>query len=236
MRLPLRKESARTGTLRLIEIEGLDLSACGGTHVGRTGCDRTGCAGLVGAIQGRAAHRIPLRRAARWDGFNGSATSQRHPSVSSRCCPPSYPLPSSGCRTTQRNRSGSSQRSRPTSRSTRRQRSRPARRSCLPVASSSRRSTATRCGSGPWRLRSPPTLESLQCWCPAPRQSSRSPRAPRISRCRATTSIGALVKEFGGRGGGKPDLAQCGGLQAAPEAVLASARARLMLTYVAAGL
>ena len=35
--LPLRRESARTGTLRLIEIEGLDLSACGGTHVGRTG-------------------------------------------------------------------------------------------------------------------------------------------------------------------------------------------------------
>ena len=35
--LPLRKEPARTGTLRLIEIEGVDLSACGGTHVGRTG-------------------------------------------------------------------------------------------------------------------------------------------------------------------------------------------------------
>jgi alanyl-tRNA synthetase len=35
--LPLRKESVRTGTLRLIEIEGFDLSACGGTHVARTG-------------------------------------------------------------------------------------------------------------------------------------------------------------------------------------------------------
>ncbi len=36
-RLPLRKESARAGTLRLIEIEHVDLSACGGTHVDRTG-------------------------------------------------------------------------------------------------------------------------------------------------------------------------------------------------------
>ncbi|HJR57995.1 MAG TPA: DHHA1 domain-containing protein [Vicinamibacterales bacterium] len=35
--LPLRKEPAREGTLRLIDVEGYDLSACGGTHVARTG-------------------------------------------------------------------------------------------------------------------------------------------------------------------------------------------------------
>jgi len=35
--LPLRKESKRAGTLRLVEIEQWDLSACGGTHVSRTG-------------------------------------------------------------------------------------------------------------------------------------------------------------------------------------------------------
>ena len=35
--LPLRKEPARGGELRLIEVEGYDLSACGGTHVARTG-------------------------------------------------------------------------------------------------------------------------------------------------------------------------------------------------------
>jgi alanyl-tRNA synthetase len=33
----LRKASERTGTLRLIEVADYDLSACGGTHVGRTG-------------------------------------------------------------------------------------------------------------------------------------------------------------------------------------------------------
>ncbi len=36
-RMPLRKESIRGGTLRLIEVEDFDLSACGGTHVARTG-------------------------------------------------------------------------------------------------------------------------------------------------------------------------------------------------------
>lgn len=35
--LPLRKESARQGELRLIEIEGFDLTPCGGTHAYRTG-------------------------------------------------------------------------------------------------------------------------------------------------------------------------------------------------------
>jgi len=35
--LPLRKEPARGGMLRLIDITDFDLSACGGTHVARTG-------------------------------------------------------------------------------------------------------------------------------------------------------------------------------------------------------
>jgi alanyl-tRNA synthetase len=35
--LGLRKETKREGTVRLIDIDGFDLSACGGTHVARTG-------------------------------------------------------------------------------------------------------------------------------------------------------------------------------------------------------
>src|SRR5262245_3612636 len=35
--MPLRKEPKRSGTLRLIDVDGFDLSACGGTHVSRTG-------------------------------------------------------------------------------------------------------------------------------------------------------------------------------------------------------
>ncbi len=36
-KLPLRKETGREGRLRLIDVEDFDLSACGGTHVRRTG-------------------------------------------------------------------------------------------------------------------------------------------------------------------------------------------------------
>ena len=36
-RLPLRKEPKRTGTLRIVDIADWDLSACGGTHVSSTG-------------------------------------------------------------------------------------------------------------------------------------------------------------------------------------------------------
>jgi alanyl-tRNA synthetase len=36
-RLPLRREPTREGILRLIEVPDFDLSACGGTHVSRTG-------------------------------------------------------------------------------------------------------------------------------------------------------------------------------------------------------
>src|SRR5216684_3032111 len=35
--LPLRKEPARAGELRLIEIDGFDLTPCGGTHARSTG-------------------------------------------------------------------------------------------------------------------------------------------------------------------------------------------------------
>lgn len=46
----LRKASERTGTLRVVTIEGLDKSACGGTHVRRTG--------EIGAILIRKAEKI----------------------------------------------------------------------------------------------------------------------------------------------------------------------------------
>jgi alanyl-tRNA synthetase len=48
--LPLRKEPRREGTLRLIDVEDFDLSACGGTHVARTGA--------IGLIAVAAAERF----------------------------------------------------------------------------------------------------------------------------------------------------------------------------------
>ena len=54
--LPLRKESVRTGTLRLVEIPGFDLSACGGTHVPRTGM--IGMIGITGSERFKGGTRV----------------------------------------------------------------------------------------------------------------------------------------------------------------------------------
>ena len=60
--LPLRKESKREGTLRLIDVEDFDLSACGGTHVARTGAIGIIAVASCRAVPGRHAGRVRLRR------------------------------------------------------------------------------------------------------------------------------------------------------------------------------
>src|SRR5690606_41152042 len=52
--LPLRKEPARDGRLRIIDVEGFDLSACGGTHVDRTGAIGIVAAQAVEKVRGRS--------------------------------------------------------------------------------------------------------------------------------------------------------------------------------------
>lgn len=54
--LPLRKEPARGGRLRLIEVADFDLSACGGTHVSRTG--EVGMVAVVGWERVRQGTRV----------------------------------------------------------------------------------------------------------------------------------------------------------------------------------
>ena len=54
--LPLRKPPAREGSVRLIEIDGVDLSACGGTHVARTG--EIGLIGVLGFERYKGGTRV----------------------------------------------------------------------------------------------------------------------------------------------------------------------------------
>jgi alanyl-tRNA synthetase len=54
--LPLRKEPERGGVLRVIDVEDYDLSACGGTHVGRTGA--VGIIAVVSAEKLRGGTRL----------------------------------------------------------------------------------------------------------------------------------------------------------------------------------
>lgn len=70
-KMPLRKESIRTGPLRLIDVENFDLSACGGTHVARTG--GIGVIAVGGAEKFRGGARVEflcggraLNRFRRW--------------------------------------------------------------------------------------------------------------------------------------------------------------------------
>jgi alanyl-tRNA synthetase len=55
-RLPLRKEPVREGPLRLIEVADCDLSACGGTHVARTG--QIGVIAVTGSERFRGGTRV----------------------------------------------------------------------------------------------------------------------------------------------------------------------------------
>ena len=61
-KLPLRKDPAREGELRIVEIKDYDLSACGGTHVSRTGA--IGVIAIAGcrALQRRIARGVRVRR------------------------------------------------------------------------------------------------------------------------------------------------------------------------------
>lgn len=83
--MPLRKESVRTGALRLIAVEDYDLSACGGTHVARTGA--IGIIAIGGAEKFRGGTRVEFlcggRALARFRGWRDAfAATQRHLSVS----------------------------------------------------------------------------------------------------------------------------------------------------------
>ena len=57
--LPLRKESGRSGTLRLVEVADFDLSACGGTHVLRTG--GIGVIAVTGSEKFKGGTRVEFR-------------------------------------------------------------------------------------------------------------------------------------------------------------------------------
>ncbi len=80
----MRKESARTGTLRLIDVQEYDLSACGGTHVERTGAIGIIAIGSVEKFKGgsRVEFLCGGRALQRFKAWRGAlAAMQKHLSV-----------------------------------------------------------------------------------------------------------------------------------------------------------
>jgi len=223
-RLPLRKEPQRGGTLRLIEVESFDLSACGGTHV-----SRTGAIGIIAIARwerfkggqrieflcgGRALRRMRESR----DVITGGV---RLLSV----------LPAELPATIQRLQAEAKDQKRTIA---------ALQEELARFRATELAATAETTNAGRLVLRSVAMdadgLKSLASAIvgqpghvvvlvsasrPAVAVAARSSDVAAVS---AQKIVAALTAQFGGRGGGRAELAQAGGLDASPDAVLAAAR------------
>jgi alanyl-tRNA synthetase len=224
--LPLRKESVREGTLRLIDIDGFDLSACGGTHVARTGSIGAIAIGGVERFKGgqrveffcggRAVERFRAMR----DTLGGAV---RLLSVLPDQVPPAIERLQAESRDRQKSMAA------------------------LEIELAGFRAAELAAGAVPipaGRLviaaidGDANTLKSLASAVAsrpghvAVLVSKTRPALVVIARAQdvpaaANQMVAELTKAFGGRGGGRPELAQAGGLDAATEAILEAARSSL---------
>lgn len=227
-KMPLRKESSRTGPLRLIDVDDFDLSACGGTHVSRTGA--VGVIAIGGWEKFRGGSRVEflcggraLNRFRLWR--DALAATQKFLSVA----------PEEMAGAVERMQGDS--------------------KSLLRALRGFQEKLATHEAHTLLEKAVPSgdqvvVVEALEGWdaqglkAIAVAAAAESPNAvvalfttttPAlvvIARGRAATAdAGALLKglvaQFGGKGGGKPDLAQGGGLMGSPAQLTSSTRALL---------
>lgn len=217
--LPLRKEPARSGVLRIIDVRDFDLSACGGTHVARTGA--IGAILVTAAEKFKGGMRISFAcggRAVRAFGAlrESVAGSVRALSV----LPQELPAAIERMQTEARD-----------------------------LRRELKRVQALLASHEAARLAAPLVVEALEGWdanglktiaagitartsaavalfsaaAPVSVVIARSPDVPLDS----AMVLRALTERFGGRGGGRSDLAQGGGLTGDLTAMLADARALL---------
>ena len=222
--LGLRKESKREGVLRLIDVENFDVSACGGTHVARTGA--IGVIAVAGAERFKGATRLEFlcggRALAGYHALRDSvAGSVRLLSV----LPAELP--------------SAIERAQAEARELRGQikdlHGRLAEHEAAALIDSrrARRVGACRRGRARWMGR-----QRTQGHCVDDCRSSRTRRhphqhadsrrrrrGPRSRRDdRRSATLKKLTAQFGGKGGGRPELAQGGGLQGDVEEMLRAAR------------
>jgi alanyl-tRNA synthetase len=226
--LPLRKESQREGVLRLIDVENFDVSACGGTHVSRTGA--IGIIAVISVERLRGGSRIEFV----CGGRALSSLRALRDSVASSCKLLSVvgaDLPAA------------IDRLQTDSKETRRQikdlQSRLAEHEASALADRADVLGTTHAVLAALDGYDANGLKALaQSIVARPGHvvvllSSAMPAALVVARSPdVTVDCGALLRKltaaFGGKGGGRPEMAQGGGVQGDPAAILAAARAALV--------
>ncbi len=229
--MPLRKESARQGTLRLIDVDEFDLSACGGTHVARTGAIGIIALGAAERFKGgsrvefvcggRALSRVRLLREA-------AATAGRLLSVGPEELAAAIERLQADARDVRRTATALQ--------------SELARFRAAELASTAEPIPTS--GSGAQKLvaraidADANSLKHLAAAVTANPgflvvlASVTQPAVVVVARSndvktRANDLLGAIIAKFGGKGGGRPELAQAGGLSAPADEVFAHVRSML---------
>ena len=221
--MPLRKESGRTGALRLIDIDDYDLSACGGTHVERTGA--IGVIAIGGAEKFKGGSRVEflcggraLERFRTWRG--ALAAMQKHLSVPPIDMAASIEKMQDDGKASQRALRGFQEKL-------------AAHEAKVLLATGSSLVVAALDGWDAQGLKaiataataaSPDAVVALF--------TTTTPSQVVIARgSNARVDAGALLKQlasqFGGKGGGKPDLAQGGGFEASAAELIGFVRGAL---------
>jgi alanyl-tRNA synthetase len=225
--LSLRKEPQREGTLRIVEIPEFDLSACGGTHVARTGA--IGAIVIASWERCKGGLRVEFvcgaRALARIRSLRGiAASAMTLLSVAAADIPAAIERMQAEARD-QRHATAGLQREL-------------ARYRAQELFESGAETPVGRLvlravdmdASG---LKALATAVVANGACAAVLVSASTPALAVVARSvdgtiQANQVLAALTKQFGGRGGGKADLAQGGGLNGPPQAILDAARAAIL--------
>jgi alanyl-tRNA synthetase len=222
--LPLRKEPVKPGRLRLIDIHDYDLSACGGTHVARTGS--VGIVVVAGWERVRGGSRVEFlcggRARRRFDDWRDALLSAR------RLLPVAPGELAAGIERLQ-----SENRSRQKALAAAHERLAAADAHALVEHGLRIGNRLVVAETLPDRdavgLKSLASAVAAESGAVAALFSSATP-ALVVVACHPAAGVDAaavlksLTATFGGRGGGKPDLAQGGGLQGTTDALVTAAR------------
>ena len=223
-RLPLRKEPVRDGPLRLIEIVDFDLSACGGTHVSRTG--EIGLIAVTAAEKFRGGTRVTFvcggRALRALRGYRDAVAG----SVRSLSVLP-HELPAA----VEKIQAEGKQARKTIARLQLELAGHEAARllAATPVVASVHRAAHVMDGWDAAGLKAIASAMTAHGRAAVAIVGTSVPIAIVVARSAgvafdANSVLQQLLKRFGGRGGGKPELAQGAGLTGDPEAIAAAAR------------